>query len=98
MIWRGVLTSRPTSLGPPRKTRRPPERGCPTARGTYRDITYLRRWQRPGPARLPATAFVTTYLDTRTERAAAPVIAMCTAVLAAADIEEFTATTTFATR
>ncbi len=35
------------------------------------------------------------HLDTVTERAAAPVIAKYTGVLAAADIEEFTLTTTF---
>ena len=36
------------------------------------------------------------HLDTVTERAAAPVIAKYTGVLAAADIEVFTSTTTFA--
>jgi glyoxylase-like metal-dependent hydrolase (beta-lactamase superfamily II) len=40
-------------------------------------------------------AGVKAHLDTVTERAAAPVIAKYTGVLAAADIEEFTRTTTF---
>src|SRR6202044_1691424 len=40
-------------------------------------------------------AGVKAHLDTVTERAAAPVIAKYTGVLAAADIEEFTLTTTF---
>src|ERR1700736_4284288 len=43
-----------------------------------------------------AWAGVKAHLDTVTERAAAPVIAKYTGVLAAADIEVFTATTTFA--
>jgi hypothetical protein len=41
-------------------------------------------------------AAVKGYLDVVTERAAAPVIAKYTGVLAAADIEVFTTTTTFA--
>jgi hypothetical protein len=41
-------------------------------------------------------AGVKAHLDTVTERAAAPVIAKYTGVLAAADIEAFTMTTTFA--
>jgi len=41
-------------------------------------------------------AGVRAHLDTVTERAAAPVIAKYTGVLAAADVEEFTMTTTFA--
>jgi glyoxylase-like metal-dependent hydrolase (beta-lactamase superfamily II) len=41
-------------------------------------------------------AGVRAHLDTVTERAAAPVIARYTGVLAAADVEEFTRTTTFA--
>ena len=41
-------------------------------------------------------AGVRAHLDTITERAAAPVIAKYTGVLAAADIEVFTRTTTFA--
>ena len=41
-------------------------------------------------------AGVKAHLDAVTERAAAPVIAKYTGVLAAADIEEFTSTTTFA--
>jgi hypothetical protein len=41
-------------------------------------------------------AGVKAHLDTVTERAAAPVIAKYTGVLAAADIEVFTTTTTFA--
>jgi glyoxylase-like metal-dependent hydrolase (beta-lactamase superfamily II) len=40
-------------------------------------------------------AGVKAHLDTVTERAAAPIIAKYTGVLAAADIEEFTTTTTF---
>ena len=40
-------------------------------------------------------AGVKAHLDTVTERAAAPVIAKYTGVLAAADIAEFTRTTTF---
>jgi hypothetical protein len=40
-------------------------------------------------------AGVKAHLDTVTERAAAPIIARYTGVLAAADIEEFTRTTTF---
>ena len=40
-------------------------------------------------------AGVKAHLDTVTERAAAPIIAKYTGVLAAADIEEFTRTTTF---
>ncbi len=43
-----------------------------------------------------AWAGVKAHLDTVTDRAAAPVIAKYTAVLAAADIEIFTTTTTFA--
>ena len=43
-----------------------------------------------------AWAGVKAHLDTVTERAAAPVIAKYTGVLAAADIEVFTTTTTFA--
>ena len=43
-----------------------------------------------------AWAGVKAHLDTVTERAAAPVIAKYTGVLAAADIEIFTTTTTFA--
>jgi glyoxylase-like metal-dependent hydrolase (beta-lactamase superfamily II) len=43
-----------------------------------------------------AWAGVKAHLDTVTERAAAPVIAKYTGVLAAADIEAFTVTTTFA--
>jgi hypothetical protein len=39
---------------------------------------------------------VKTYLDEITERATAPVVAKYTGVLAAADIEIFTRTTTFA--
>lgn len=39
---------------------------------------------------------VKTYLDEVTDRAAAPVIAKYTGVLAAADVEVFTTTTTFA--
>jgi hypothetical protein len=42
-----------------------------------------------------AWAGVKAHLDTVTERAAAPVIAKYTGVLAAADIEVFTTTTTF---
>jgi len=42
-----------------------------------------------------AWAGVKAHLDTVTERAAAPVIAKYTGVLAAADIEAFTCTTTF---
>jgi hypothetical protein len=42
-----------------------------------------------------AWAGVKANLDTITERAAAPVVAKYTGVLAAADIEEFTYTTTF---
>jgi hypothetical protein len=41
-------------------------------------------------------AGVRAHLNTVTERAAAPVIAKYTGVLAAADIEDFTVTTTFA--
>ena len=41
-------------------------------------------------------AGVKAHLDTVTDRAAAPVIAKYTGVLAAADIEVFTTTTTFA--
>ena len=41
-------------------------------------------------------AGVKAHLDTVTDRAAAPVIAKYTGVLAAADIEVFTRTTTFA--
>jgi hypothetical protein len=41
-------------------------------------------------------AAVKSYLDTVTERAAAPIPAKYTGVLAAADIEIFTTTTTFA--
>jgi hypothetical protein len=41
-----------------------------------------------------AWAGVTAHLDTVTERAAAPIIAKYTGVLAAADIEIFTTTTT----
>jgi hypothetical protein len=41
-------------------------------------------------------AGVKAHLDTVTERAAAPIIAKYTGVLAAADIEVFTTTTTFA--
>ena len=41
-------------------------------------------------------AGVKAHLDTVTERAAAPIIAKYTGVLAAADIEIFTTTTTFA--
>src|SRR3954454_1848967 len=40
-------------------------------------------------------AGVKAHLDTVTETAAAPVVAKCTGVLAAADVEEFTYTTTF---
>ena len=43
-----------------------------------------------------AWAGVKAHLDTVTERAAAPIIAKYTGVLAAADIEVFTTTTTFA--
>jgi hypothetical protein len=43
-----------------------------------------------------AWAGVKAHLDTVTERAAAPIIAKYTGVLAAADIEVFTRTTTFA--
>ena len=43
-----------------------------------------------------AWAGVKAHLDEVTERAAAPVIAKYTGVLAAADIEVFTRTTTFA--
>ena len=43
-----------------------------------------------------AWAGVKAHLDTVTERAAAPIIAKYTGVLAAADIEIFTTTTTFA--
>ncbi len=43
-----------------------------------------------------AWAGVKAHLDAVTERAAAPVIAKYTGVLAAADIEVFTTTTTFA--
>jgi glyoxylase-like metal-dependent hydrolase (beta-lactamase superfamily II) len=42
-----------------------------------------------------AWAGVKAHLDTVTERAAAPIVAKYTGVLAAADIEEFTYTTTF---
>ena len=45
---------------------------------------------------LRAWAGVKAHLDTVTERAAAPIIAKYTGVLAAADIEVFTRTTTFA--
>ena len=41
-------------------------------------------------------AGVKAHLDTVTDRAAAPVIAKYTGVLAAADVEVFTTTTTFA--
>ncbi len=43
-----------------------------------------------------AWAGVKAHLDTVTERAAAPIVAKYTGVLAAADIEVFTITTTFA--
>ena len=68
----------------------------------HRSQRAKRRW--PRSTRCPSTwphgenawAGVKAHLDAVTERAAAPVIAKYTGVLAAADIEIFTTTTTFA--
>ena len=95
---RGHTSSAGTSAGsPPAMTSRCTRPTSPTSRPARR-----KRW--PRSTRCPSTcsygenvwAGVKAHLDAVTERAAAPIVAKYTGVLAAADIEVFTWTTTFA--
>ena len=95
---RGPTSSAGTSAGsPPAMTSRCTRPTSPISKSARR-----RRW--PRSTRCPSTcttgrtawAGVKAHLDTVTERAAAPIVAKYTGVLAAADIEVFTWTTTFA--
>ena len=95
---RGRTSSAGTSAGsPPAMTSRCTSSTSPTSKPARK-----RRWPRSTRCRFTCAsgenfwAGVKGHLDTVTERAAAPVIAKYTGVLAAADIEIFTWTTTFA--
>jgi Metallo-beta-lactamase superfamily len=98
LATRGPISSAGTSAGSP------PARTSPCTRPTSPTSKPApgRRWPASTPvpyymaAGENAWAGVKAHLDTVTDQAAAPIIAKYTGVLAAADIEIFTRTTTFA--